>query len=174
VQHLFAFAFRGAERYLWGNDIIEAAGTIILSSQNGTVCGTDYTTMNNNILLIDDDPDDHEIFDFALEIAYPTATCEHSYNCQDAVEKIKRRHSPLPENIFLDVNMPMMELPKCLFAIHEALGVNHADIVILTGFAAPDLPNYNAFGVVKVISKPSTVELLAEKIQDVMGHRASA
>lgn len=130
--------------------------------------------MNNNILLIDDDPDDHEIFDFALEIAYPAATCEHSYNCQDAVEKIRQRLSPLPENIFLDMNMPMMELPKCLFAINEALGANHADIVILTGFATADLPNFNAFGVVKVISKPSTIELLAEEIQDVVGHRVSA
>ncbi|SKB81960.1 response regulator [Dyadobacter psychrophilus] len=130
--------------------------------------------MNNNILLIDDDPDDHEIFEFALGLAYPTATCEHSYNCQDAAEKIKKRLFPLPENIFLDFNMPMMELPKCLFAIHEALGVDHADIVILTGFAKADLPNFNAFGVVKVISKPSTIELLAEEIQDVVGYKARA
>ncbi|MCF0062876.1 response regulator [Dyadobacter chenwenxiniae] len=134
----------------------------------------DYTKMNNNILLIDDDPDDHEIFEFALELAYPTATCEHSYNCQDAVEKIRKRSSPLPGNIFLDFNMPMMELPKCLFAINEALGVDHADIVILTGFRTDDLPDFNSFGVVKVISKPSTIELLAEEIQDVVGYWASA
>ncbi|MCF2489444.1 response regulator [Dyadobacter sp. CY347] len=130
--------------------------------------------MNNSILLIDDDPDDHEIFEFALGMVFPKATCEHSFNCQDAVEKIKERLSPLPDNIFLDFNMPKMELPKCLFAINEALGVNHVDIVILTGLKAADLPNFKSFGVMKVISKPSTIELLAEEIQDVMGYKASA
>lgn len=149
-------------------------GTVILHTRIGTVCGTDYTKMNNSILLIDDDPDDHDIFEFALEMAYPKATCEHSFNCQDAVNKIKDRLFPLPDNIFLDFNMPKMELPKCLFAINEALGVDRVDIIILTGLKVSDLPNYQSFGVMKVISKPSTIELLAGEIKDVMGYKASA
>lgn len=117
--------------------------------------------MNNSILLIDDDPEDHEIFEFALEMAIPDAVCEHSFNCQDAVDKIKKGSCPMPGNIFLDVNMPKMELPKCLFSIHEALGDCAAEIIILTGFNVSDVP---ANTVMKVISKPNSVELLAQRI----------
>lgn len=122
--------------------------------------------MNNCILLIDDDPEDHEIFNFALELAFPDAVCEHSFNCPDAVEKIRMGTTPAPGNIFLDVNMPRMELPKCLFSINEALGSRSAEIIILTGFRIVDLPNSNGIGAMKVISKPSTVEMLAEKIRE--------
>ena len=121
--------------------------------------------MNNSILLIDDDPEDHEIFEFALEMAIPDAVCEHSFNCQDAVDKIKKGNCPMPGNIFLDVNMPQMELPKCLFSIHEALGDRAAEIIILTGFRIADLPEQSAM---KVISKPNTVELLAQRILEMV------
>ena len=124
--------------------------------------------MNNSILLIDDDPDDHEIFNYALEMAFPDAICEHSFNCQDAAEKIRNGSCPPPANIFLDVNMPAMELPKCLFSINEALGTSSTEIIILTGFRMSDLPNYDSFGILKVISKPSTVEMLAEKLREAM------
>lgn len=121
--------------------------------------------MNNSILLIDDDPEDHEIFEFALEMAIPDAVCEHSFNCQDAVDKIKKGNCPMPGNIFLDVNMPQMELPKCLFSIHEALGDRAAEIIILTGFRIADLPDHSDM---KVISKPNTVELLAQRILEMV------
>ena len=71
----------------------------------------------------------------------------------------------MPGNIFLDVNMPQMELPKCLFSIHEALGDRAAEIIILTGFRIADLPEQSAM---KVISKPNTVELLAQRILEMV------
>ncbi|MCE7064593.1 response regulator [Dyadobacter sp. CY326] len=124
--------------------------------------------MNKNILLIDDDPDDHEIFNYALEMAFPDVNCEHAFDCLDAVERIKKGIYPHPDSIFVDVNMPAMEFPKCLFSINEALGASSAEIIILTGFQLSDLPSYDALGILKVISKPSSVEMLAEKLRETM------
>ena len=127
--------------------------------------------MEQKILLIDDDPEEHEIFQFALDLALPETGCEHAFNCQDAVDKIRNGGTPSLGHIFLDMNMPCMELPKCIFSIKEALGNQSAEIIILTGYRMPDMAGMDELGITNVITKPGSVDMLADKIRQSVGKK---
>lgn len=59
------------------------------------------------ILLVDDDADDREIFSWAINNIYPSATTDTAIDGQDALEKLERQEC-FPDMIFLDLNMPRM------------------------------------------------------------------
>jgi len=62
----------------------------------------------NKIFLIDDDEDDLFFFKDALELIYPTLRCDTATNGKTAIDKLKVSSS-LPDLIFLDLNMPVMD-----------------------------------------------------------------
>jgi len=75
-----------------------------------------------NILHIDDDPDDHEIFYCALK-EVSNAICYKAFtNAQEALDKLAKNELT-PDVIFLDLNMPGMNGQQFLVEIkkHEKL-----------------------------------------------------
>ena len=75
-----------------------------------------------NILHIDDDPDDHEIFYCALK-EVSNAICYKAFtNAQEALDKLAKNELT-PDVIFLDLNMPGMNGQEFLAEIkkHEKL-----------------------------------------------------
>ena len=61
-----------------------------------------------NIVLVDDDPDDHEIFQIALKHAAPSTRCSFYLSAKEALEELIRGKTPYPDYIFIDLNMPGM------------------------------------------------------------------
>jgi CheY-like chemotaxis protein len=59
------------------------------------------------VLLIDDDADDREIFSWAIRNICPAADTNTAIDGQDALEKLEEEDYR-PDIIFLDLNMPRM------------------------------------------------------------------
>src|SRR5688572_11538760 len=61
-----------------------------------------------NILLVEDDQDDQEFFTEVLSTTYPDVTCEVVANGHKALQLMPTLPN-LPDLIFLDLNMPVMD-----------------------------------------------------------------
>lgn len=66
-------------------------------------------THMTTIFLIDDDPDDREIFAELLAEDHPSIVLQQAINGADAFEKLKSENFTKPDLIFLDLNMPIMD-----------------------------------------------------------------
>lgn len=64
--------------------------------------------MVQKVILIDDDPDDHEIFATAMDEASPLSECILYDSAEKALAELAGSTAPLPDYIFLDLNMPRM------------------------------------------------------------------
>ena len=67
-----------------------------------------------NILLIDDDLDDQEIFLMCIKDVSGKIDCRTANNGVVAIELLESHATYIPDYIFLDVNMPMMNGIECL------------------------------------------------------------
>jgi len=70
------------------------------------------------VLLAEDDLDDREIFISAMDKMHPGIRCATVKNGLDALLFLKN-NDYLPDFIFLDLNMPVMDGRKCLSRIKE-------------------------------------------------------
>lgn len=64
--------------------------------------------MINQVLLIDDDPDEIELLQEAFTIANPNIVCRGAENGLSAINLL-RTGGFLPDLIMLDINMPIMD-----------------------------------------------------------------
>ena len=71
-----------------------------------------------NILLIDDDDDDQEIFLSAVEQVSESVTCVALGNATEALHQLTTK-AIVPDIIFLDLNMPIMNGQQFLTEIKK-------------------------------------------------------
>jgi DNA-binding NtrC family response regulator len=71
------------------------------------------------ILLVDDDPDDIEIFNDALKQIDSTITLITAHNGRDALHILCSDILEKPDHVFLDINMPLMNGLDCLDKIRN-------------------------------------------------------
>lgn len=79
----------------------------------------------HNIVLIDDDEDDHEIFLDAVEQVNSSVQCTVFFEAAKALEKLSTKQV-VPDAIFLDLNMPVMNGQQFLTEIknnHELIDI---------------------------------------------------
>lgn len=122
------------------------------------------------ILLADDDFDDREITREALQRA---RVVNDLYTVQDGVELLdylNRRgkyedaaHSPRPDLILLDLNMPRMNGREALAAIKQDIKLRSIPVVLLTTSRdAEDIERLYGLGANSYVSKPVTFAELVE------------
>ena len=107
-----------------------------------------------NILLIDDDADDQEIFMTALK-SVSTEVGFHSYqNAAEALTKLATKEVT-PDIIFLDLNMPVMNGGEFLFAIKKHHNLKDIPVVVLSTSSHPEtIGQTMALGAQQFITKP--------------------
>jgi CheY-like chemotaxis protein len=81
------------------------------------------------ILIVDDDAEDIELFTEAVRVIDETIGCVEAYNGLEAL-KILKRNALLPNFIFLDINMPLMNGRKCLEEIKSNANYRHIPVII--------------------------------------------
>ncbi len=81
--------------------------------------------------LIDDDPDDQEIFLSVLDSIDPSVKCLTAMNGQEAIKKLGSAEVK-PDLIFLDLNMPLMNGKQFLVARNLLVECRHIPVIILT------------------------------------------
>ena len=118
-----------------------------------------------NIFLADDDEDDRIFNAEALaEITTPTDITEFT----NGVELMADLHSdsPLPDIIFLDLNMPLMDGFECLSDIREIDAFSKIPVVIYsTSFHEKDVEKLREMGATLYLQKPSSYDQLKKLLK---------
>jgi CheY-like chemotaxis protein len=123
-----------------------------------------------HLMLIDDDEDDREIFLSVLESIAPAARCAVATNGQDAMSKLNSA-SLLPEIIFLDLNMPLMDGKQFLREVKRSDLLRKIPVIVLsTSSDRETIIQTRDLGAEKFITKPDRYSGWEEKLKDFFGN----
>lgn len=89
-------------------------------------------SLHVNILLIDDDKEDRDLFQQALEAVSPGSVLQRFDTCREAVEEFKKENALLPGIIFMDLSMPRLDGYDCLALIKQIPALKDVPIVVLS------------------------------------------
>jgi len=121
-----------------------------------------------NILLIDDDDDELEIFTAALEDLKISYNCSLARNAQQAMTMLD---NSIPDLIFPDVNMPGKGGMKCLRDIRERDSLKKVAVIIYTTcHVEHGCENAMTSGAAAYVRKPSSIKSLTGILKQVLDH----
>jgi len=122
----------------------------------------------NKLLLIDDDEDDHFFFKDSIESINPTLHCETATNGKIALSKLKASAS-LPDLIFLDLNMPVMNGFEFLTQFKKENALNKVPVGIFsTSNSIRDKELAKDLGAIFFLTKPNDLKILQKKLQQIL------
>ena len=127
-----------------------------------------------SFLLVDDDADDALLFKETLESLDSGLNFQYAQNGLEALDLLQKKEQPLPDAIFLDLNMPRMDGKECLLRLKADEHLKHLPVIIYTtSLRSTDIEDTIQKGAVCFIAKPtSTKELkkllafIAENLYD--------
>ncbi len=120
------------------------------------------------IFLIDDDVDDQFFFKEVIESINPTLHCDTAANGKIALDKLKVS-APLPDIIFLDLNMPVMNGYEFLIQIKKENQLNKIPVGIFsTSNILRDKELTKEFGAQFFLTKPNDFHVLRGKLQQIL------
>ena len=102
---------------------------------NPVTASTDNTQASSGsimILLADDDCDDRELFEEAISQISSKIKVRTVEDCHQLMQILKDTHIPLPDILFLDLNMPGML--GVLFENLSSLSINHQEAALVKAF----------------------------------------
>jgi DNA-binding NtrC family response regulator len=112
-----------------------------------------------SILIVDDDPDDRTFFIEAAKEVDENIECITANNGQKALELLKNRLSSLPDLIFLDIRMPLLNGKKCLLEIKNNELLKHIPVIIYTtSKVVEESVELKKLGALHFISKPGNAD----------------
>jgi DNA-binding NtrC family response regulator len=118
------------------------------------------------ILLIDDDEDEHEIFQSALRHSGTNANFISADSCDEALRVLQNID---PDYIFLDVNMPKINGMTCLEEIKKIARIAHVPVYMYsTGMNAHDGQKAMKLGAVDYIIKPNSILSLSNLLKKIL------
>lgn len=121
-----------------------------------------------NILLIDDDQDDHEIFSAAVEKISDTLIYSVRSNANEALEQLDADLLK-PDLIFLDLNMPVMNGQEFLTAVKKNEKLKHIPVIIFsTTSNRRTIQLTKDLGALDFITKPDRFDSLVRLLQSVL------
>lgn len=107
------------------------------------------------ILYADDDSDDRELLSEAIKEVDPAITCVTVCDGKEALDVLEHT-VVLPDFIFLDINMPVMNGKECLAAIRKSARYKDLPVVIYSTTTDDNEKKYYNEKGVTFISKPSS------------------
>lgn len=123
--------------------------------------------MNTKIcFLIDDDDDDREIFETALYEIDNTICCMTATSGVDALRKLKVQENFIPDYIFIDLNMPVVNGKECLSEIKKIKRFQDVPVVMYsTCMREDDIEEARKLGAAGYISKPYDMKQLRSSLK---------
>jgi CheY-like chemotaxis protein len=116
-------------------------------------------------LIIDDDPDDQEIFEMCVRKVNKNVDFRALDNGVDAVVMLRSDDKYVPDYIFLDVNMPKMNGIDCLRELKQIKRLEHTKIFIYSTTSDHKVvDDSKQLGADDFIVKPSSTVELKEKL----------
>ncbi len=119
--------------------------------------------------LVDDDEDDRLLFSEALKEIDPAIKCIMAKNGEEALFLLKDGLFELPDYIFLDINMPVMNGLKCLAEIKKTDSLKHIPVVVYSTAARQEYVNEcRQLGAIDFFIKPPQFALLTQYLRSVL------
>lgn len=119
------------------------------------------------VLVVDDDPEDYEIFCEAIKTIDSDIDCPVAESGVEALQILKQ--SPLPDFIFLDALMPLMNGKEFLEEFNQIEAVRNIPVVIYSSILdSRELAMYGALGVKHFLIKKSNFTELCEAIKAII------
>lgn len=118
-------------------------------------------------LLIDDDPDDQEIFELALAKVDPPVKCRTASSCHEGLELLSPQNNFIPHCIFLDLNMPRVNGKQCLAMIRKLEHLRDVPVIMYsTSLIESDIHELKQLGAMAFVTKPNNIATLATLLRD--------
>lgn len=122
--------------------------------------------------LIDDDPDDREIFALALENINDSCKCITANNGIKALEMLDKNPDAVPDFIFLDLNMPYMSGSECLKQIRKIPHTANIPVIIYTTSSySKDIESTKQLGASHFMVKPTAISGLSKMLSEILERR---
>ena len=113
-------------------------------------------TFYKNLLLVDDDADDHEIFVEAVKEIDASIKCTCLFDAEEALKRLDENKKDLPDLIILDTNMPKVTGKQLLSEIKKSPSLNKIPVIMYsTFFSDKDIEDLKLLGAVHHLPKPS-------------------
>jgi CheY-like chemotaxis protein len=126
-------------------------------------------------LIVDDDADDREMFCEALAEVIPDCKCFTAPNGRRAIMALEDGEIPMPDLIFLDINMPVMNGWQCLSKLKETGTYNAIPVIMYSTSSYPeDVKCAQRLGALCFFSKPSRYTELKDNLTIVGQHIGKA
>lgn len=117
--------------------------------------------------LVDDDADDTLLFDEIISEVAPTFQFTSAVDGQEALDNL-RNGTPLPDLIFLDLNMPRMGGKECLLQLKTDEQLQHIPVIMFTTSSqSKDIEETMMNGAICFITKPTNFNELKHIISSV-------
>jgi CheY-like chemotaxis protein len=127
-----------------------------------------FKLMQKTILIVDDDPDDVQLFCEAIAEINKTFHCFFAENGEEALQRLKAAIVK-PDFIFLDLNMPRMSGTQCLMQLkNNPQFANIPVIIYSTSKIKKDVEESLRLGAISFITKPNKFEHLVKAISDIL------
>ena len=121
------------------------------------------------ILLIDDDRDDAELFKEALSELDASIGFEHYEDSKEGLRTLLERRNGLPDIIFLDINIPLVSGWQCLTEFKKSDHLKDIAVIMFTTSSQPrERELAKELGAEGFITKPSDYKTLKTMLASVI------
>jgi CheY-like chemotaxis protein len=121
------------------------------------------------VLLIDDDRDDADLFKEALFEINSAIVFQHYEDSKAGLQLLLERQTDLPDLIFLDINMPIVSGWQCLIEFKKAEHLKHIPVIMFTTSSQTrEKEIADELGAEGFITKPNEYKALKELLSDVV------
>jgi CheY-like chemotaxis protein len=122
-----------------------------------------------NILIVDDDEDDRDLFYTALREVDGSVTCILARDGQEALLGLRLKEFPMPDLIFIDLNMPRVNGFQCLTELKKDRALQNIPIAIYTTSKIKEhKEECQRLGAAHFITKPTSFAELCNVISEVL------
>jgi CheY-like chemotaxis protein len=121
------------------------------------------------VLIIDDDSEDRELFHEAIGVIDPSIKCISAKDGKEAVMQLINGVSQLPDFIFLDINMPVMNGRECLIELKKDVRLKHIPVVMYsTTSDSREIRQCYTLGAHDFLVKPYNFTQLVEALRTII------
>jgi DNA-binding NtrC family response regulator len=122
--------------------------------------------MTKEILLIDDDEDELEVFKEALRSVDKNIQCSQAKDLNEALDFL---NFSSPAYIFIDYNMPKANGLECVIEIKKIERLENSKIILYSNYISEEM-NQRAIslGAYKCVKKPSMINVLIKNLKEIL------
>jgi CheY-like chemotaxis protein len=121
------------------------------------------------VFIIDDDTEDSELFVEALREVDSSIICVHAKDGKEALHRLKSDLPKLPDYIFLDINMPVMNGRECIIEIKKIPQLKNTPVIMYsTTSDTNEIRGYYKLGAHDFLIKPGNFTKLIDALDSII------